>query len=1198
MHQNLMDGTHPYTVLNKLNEQRTQGLFCDITIVVEDVKFRAHKNILAACSGYFKNVLTSSDRCSSSQVLELMDLRSEVFANILNFIYCSKVTSLGADDTRGLVAAGKRLGIPFLERLSEEKQDDCVVLTDFCTALGSRQTKEDVSRPEETDSARGPRITNAFSINEVSVGNNPFTSLVQTNKEQRLPDVGHTPSNFSTTSCINRNNESSHTLFDHSYAVCNPTEGKDSSQWDNNNVYKLSLQSKQLIYRNTGPLKKRHRLRGILGRSILPKPAEPPKDKLNTITPLLFTGDSEAPATVMTQPPLFSEEEGEKQMGIGLSAATNTINTELGPPPLSPHTEESILLYSCEQCPEIFPNKDLLTIHAEVHKRHFVRDLLCKFCSKKFIQLKRLHNHEQVCPSALKSPPKDVSAQDVDHDSEDVLDVESIDTQLPSADLSDTYMPECVQLVQSEHQQNEKTVKPGVGQRRYNCSVCKRVYVTLSSLKRHENVHSWQRAYPCHYCNKVFALAEYRTKHEIWHTGERRYQCIFCLETFMTYYILKNHQKSFHGIDPNISVKKKSANGGLKASVYPIKLYRLLPMKFRKKQYKTYSHTYSERSEINDPSSLHSNSHIPPFEENGLICHADTTSFPLTFMATTKIVSPVVPRICFSKQSDCDMDQSLNSEFEMPGSTRKGAETRDPSTDICDSIFSVQPNNEFSAGCNNDPTMIINSDNISHDVSFLNSLSTVKRLGELSASAKRVEEMTKEILQSSTENPMCDKVVETYIAKPACQGPSLESDSMPRCQITVKIGNEAIIRRQIEGSKLFPRKKRRPRKLSGEQSPSQSSPTTENSESPRRRFRPDISALTGPEAYEDANDFDKADELWRPYSYKTKKKRNKFKYKHSRALFHQFPEPSEDRTSTSEEAHLDITHFPPKEQSSGDSEGVKHSPSMNHGPRATYSCDICDSSFITETGLRAHVIGSHPYFCRICGIQGPPGEAPVGGDYICKSCMENGSCFDNTPRSPNPEKKYHCSFCPQRFLYLATKISHEKKHQTVNKESYVHDTFTSSSKYSAHPKEDNKQGTTKTKESDNLESKTIKSESMDGEADFKSLTSYQDVSNSNIKRPLSPCSPPSLISSKVKHKVVKKRINVHHTIPVLSKKHICDGDNDGNKTVSTGPRTHSHEKSNKLFERNDSETNSAHISVLKPDKWVCKEEPFSKESED
>lgn len=111
--QNLMDSAHPHTVLSKLNEQRSQGLFCDVTIVVEDVKFRAHRNILAACSGYFRNALTTPETWSSSQVLELMDLKSEVFASILNFIYCSKVTTPGAEDTGRLVAAGKRLGIPF-----------------------------------------------------------------------------------------------------------------------------------------------------------------------------------------------------------------------------------------------------------------------------------------------------------------------------------------------------------------------------------------------------------------------------------------------------------------------------------------------------------------------------------------------------------------------------------------------------------------------------------------------------------------------------------------------------------------------------------------------------------------------------------------------------------------------------------------------------------------------------------------------------------------------------------------------------------------------------------------------------------------------------------------------------------------------------------------------------------------------------
>lgn len=1192
---NLMDSAHPHTVLSKLNEQRSQGLFCDVTIVVEDVKFRAHKNILAACSGYFRNALTTPESWSSSQVLELMDLKSEVFATILNFIYCSKVTSPAVEDTGGLVAAGKRLGIPFLEKLAEqERQDEGVKSADSSTAPVSKKTKKEAPRLEEIDSARGPRITNAFSITEVCPGNNPFTPLVQPSGERQSPDEGQLPSSCPPAPCLNGNNETTHALSEHSYAVSKSTDSKDSSQADNKKVCKPAIsQPKQLTYKNTGPLKKRHRLRGIVGKTIPPAPAEPQTDEPNAI-PLSDTVTADA---AMTPPPLFSGVETEKSADPGLSTDTDNVQMDLGPPALSPHTEDSISIYGCENCPEIFTNKALLTVHSEVHKKRFVSHLFCKFCHRKFIHLKRLRNHEQVCPRAARDPPKldatDIPAKDVEPHSDDMPNIDSIMTKLPSPEHSPPYIAEPLEVDQSEFPQEERPVRPSGSQRRYNCSVCKRVYVTLSSLKRHENVHSWQRAYPCHYCNKVFALAEYRTKHEIWHTGERRYQCIFCLETFMTYYILKNHQKSFHGIDPSLAVKKKSANGGLKASVYPIKLYRLLPMKFRKRQYKTYSQTYSESAETGDQAPLESNTLIPPFEESGLISHPDTVAFPLTFMATTKTVAPVMPRIIFDKPCDQDIDESLNSGLQIQRGTRKETENQDSPFINYNSSFSLQPNAD-------DSPAIMSSEYISHNVPFLNSLNTVKKLGELSASAKRVEDMTREILQSSPENAK----TETYIAKPACPGPSVDGDTMPLCQITVKIGNEAIIRRQIKGSKLFPRKKRRLREVRDDESPSP--PTRESSESPRLRLRPEVTAIKESEAYNDPNDCDTGDKLWRPYySYKAKKKRKKLRFKHRKALLHHYSETATARDAVTE-AHLDRSSWVAEENTSGGGAEVKRSLTRNSSPRATYNCDICDSCFITETGLRAHVIGSHPCFCRTCGKQGPPGEVPAGGDYICNSCMENGSCFDNTPRSPNPEKKYRCSFCPQRFLYLATKRSHEKKHQESNEEGYNYDNFTPSSKYLS---EDNKQDAIKRESSDNQGGTDIKSERGEGghfsidrikpkiedTTDFMSLTAYQDMSYPNIKSPLSPCIDPlfSLASSKAKHKMVKKRFNALHSMHLISKKQARDS--DSNKDIVMGPRTNSHndrETSCKLFRKNDSETKGAHISIHKPEKWVCKEEPF------
>nr|XP_061797111.1 zinc finger and BTB domain-containing protein 38-like [Nerophis lumbriciformis] len=1022
---NLMDSYHPHTVLSKLNEQRLQGLFCDVTIVVEDVKFRAHKNILAACSGYFKNALTN-DTWSSSRVLELMDLKSEVFACVLNFIYSSKVTLSCFEDNKELIAAGKRLGIPFLEKLAGKgKQDrnknqlDSIKSHDWTTANVLKKSKHEATRPEEIDGTRGPRITNAFSINEVCAGNNPFTPLED---GRQSPDEVKLPERSPTSSCLDGINETTLPFLDHSYAVNHaPNEKGHTSQWDSKKLSKSApLQPTQTANRNSGPLKKRHRLRGALS-STFPTHSE-------THTQISKTILAEGAAS---SPPPFPEHEQDQPRDAVIPLPKSSIQMTPSPSTPPPQPEDSMSIYGCKRCPEIFRTKSLLAIHSKVHKRYSDSPLFCKFCEKKFIHLKRLRNHEQICPKAVREKTEqdssDIDVKEDDLDSSSTLSEENIKTQ-----FSPFHHPVTAPILEDQFvpMKDENKKRSSGNQRRYPCSVCKRVYITLSSLKRHENVHSWHRAYPCHYCNKVFALAEYRTKHEIWHTGERRYQCIFCLETFMTYYILKNHQKSFHGIDPSLAIKRKSANGGLKASVYPIKLYRLLPMKFRKRRYKTYSQTYSEADETDYKVSLENNSLLPQFEGNGVNGRADGGSLPLTFMATTNMVAPIMPRISFDKPCDTDIDQSLLQNYQQRTSGKD--DTHSSPFINFDSTVPLQSDPESSPISNKgNPFNLTNSHHIHQNVSFLNSLNNVEKLSELSASAKRLEKMTQEMLQSNPEELSLDKTAgattQTYIAKPVCPGPSADGDARPLCQITVKIGDEAIVSRRIKGSKLFPRRKKKIRKMGDLESQSQLHPD-DKLESPKLRFRTDISGLIS-EPYEDPNDCDVADELWRPYySYKAKKKK-KLKFKHRKTLYQEHKVSARTDTVDSE-ARLDSW-----QTGDGTSGGEDLKRSLQ--PRTIYNCDICDSSFITETGLRAHIIGSHPYFCRTCGKQGPPGETPSGNDYVCNSCMENGSCFDNSNWSPKPEKKFRCSFCPQRFLYLATKRSHEKKHLETPGESYT-----------------------------------------------------------------------------------------------------------------------------------------------------------------
>lgn len=100
------------SLLNSLNEQRGHGLFCDVTVIVEDRKFRAHRNILSASSTYFHQLFSVA-----GQVVELSFIRAEIFAEILNYIYSSKIVRVRADLLDELIKSGQLLGVKFIAEL-------------------------------------------------------------------------------------------------------------------------------------------------------------------------------------------------------------------------------------------------------------------------------------------------------------------------------------------------------------------------------------------------------------------------------------------------------------------------------------------------------------------------------------------------------------------------------------------------------------------------------------------------------------------------------------------------------------------------------------------------------------------------------------------------------------------------------------------------------------------------------------------------------------------------------------------------------------------------------------------------------------------------------------------------------------------------------------------------------------------------
>lgn len=154
-----VDDEHKSIFLKLLNEQRLEGEHCDIAVVVEDVKFRAHRCVLAACSNYFKKLFKkhevlqntcstdfytskyfskfpvgcktvryetpgvfASAQVDNSSVIEIDFIRSDIFEEVLNYMYTAKI-SVKKRDVNLMMSSGQILGIRFLDKLCSQVTD-------------------------------------------------------------------------------------------------------------------------------------------------------------------------------------------------------------------------------------------------------------------------------------------------------------------------------------------------------------------------------------------------------------------------------------------------------------------------------------------------------------------------------------------------------------------------------------------------------------------------------------------------------------------------------------------------------------------------------------------------------------------------------------------------------------------------------------------------------------------------------------------------------------------------------------------------------------------------------------------------------------------------------------------------------------------------------------------------------------------